>query len=271
MTKRALEIVERGSGEPLVVIPGVQGRWEYSRGLVEALAQHYRVVTFSLGDERARGPEPVHGMDVLASQVDEALDRIGAPQAAIVGVSFGGLVALHYAATRPARTRALVMFSAPGPRWHLRPRHAFYARLPWLLGPLFVVEAPFRLRQEVKAAFPDRRSRMAYVRQQVWTALTAPVSLSRMAARGLLIGRYDRVADCARVACPTLVVQGDEHIDDVTGSGGTADYQRLIARATLATVPRTGHIGTVTKPAECAGLVRAFLHTTTGNNRESAA
>lgn len=271
MTRRTLDIVERGSGEPLVVIPGVQGRWEYSRGLVDALAQHYRVITFSLGDERASGPEPVDGMDVLASQVDEALDHIGVTAAPIVGVSFGGLVALHYAATRPARTRALVMFSAPGPRWHLRPRHAFYARLPWLFGPLFVAEAPFRLRQEVKAAFPDTRSRLRYVRQQIWTSLTAPASLSRMAARGLLIGRYDRVADCARVSCPTLIVHGDEQIDHVTGSGGTADYQQLIAGAALATVPRTGHIGTVTKPAECAGLVHDFLHSTTGNRRDSAA
>ena len=62
------------------------------------------------------------------------------------------------------------------------PRHAFYARLPWLFGPLFVAEAPFRLAQEVKAAFPDTRSRLRYVRQQVWTSLSAPASLSRMAA-----------------------------------------------------------------------------------------
>lgn len=271
MNKVALEIVERGSGEPLVVIPGVQGRWEYSRGLVDALARHYRVITFSLGDERAPDSEQVHGMDVLASQVDEALDRIGAAQAPIVGVSFGGLVALHYAATRPARTRALVMFSAPGPRWHLRPRHAYYAKHPWLFGPLFVAEAPSRLRQEVIAAFPDWRARTAYVRRQLWTSLTAPASLSRMAARGLLIGRYDRVADCALVSCPTLIVHGDEQIDHVTGSGGTADYQQLITGSTLATVPNTGHIGTVTKPAECAGLVHDFLHSTTGHRRESAA
>jgi len=31
-------IVERGAGPPLVLIPGVQGRWEYSRGIVDALA-----------------------------------------------------------------------------------------------------------------------------------------------------------------------------------------------------------------------------------------
>ena len=68
MTK-PFEIVERGTGAPLVLIPGVQGRWEYSRALVNALARCYRVVTFSLCDERAgtSGQQPI---DVFADQVE---------------------------------------------------------------------------------------------------------------------------------------------------------------------------------------------------------
>ena len=41
-------IVERGSGPPLVMIPGLQGRWEYQRGTIDALAASFRVITFSL-------------------------------------------------------------------------------------------------------------------------------------------------------------------------------------------------------------------------------
>ena len=73
MAKEAFEIVESGHGAPLVLIPGVQGRWEYSRGIVEALARFYRVITFSLCDERTRsgGSGGCH-IDVFADQVEAA-------------------------------------------------------------------------------------------------------------------------------------------------------------------------------------------------------
>ena len=262
-------IVERGAGPPLVLIPGVQGRWEYSRGIVDALASFYRVITFSLCDERLSQAEP--RIDVFAEQITRALDRLDIEQAAVVGVSFGGLVALRFAATRAERTSALVMISAPGPQWHLRPRHERYARLPWLFGPVFLVEAPFRLGREVRAALPGWPARLKYLANQLTTLVSAPASVSRMASRARLIAPYDRVADCARVTAPTLVVQGDESLDHVTGSGGTAEYSRLITGARLVRMPDTGHLGSVTQPRRCADLVRRFLIDTIKDTHHSAA
>ncbi len=263
-------IVERGAGAPLVLIPGIQGRWEYSRALVTALARSYRVITFSLGDERAgrTGPQPI---DVFADQVESVLDRLGVERAAIVGVSFGGLVALRFAAVRPHRTAALTMVSAPGPRWHLRPRHDIYARLPGLFGPLFLIESPFRLRKEIQAALPDWRARLAYLREQAGIVAVARVSLARMAARARLIGSYDRVADAAAVTAPTLIIQGDDALDHVTGYGGTAEYARLIAHARHGQLDRTGHLGSVTRPDECAALIHQFLVDTKKDSRDSSA
>lgn len=268
---RSPAVVVRGDGPPLVLVPGVQGRWEYSRGLVEALAAQYRVVTFSLCDERgARAGAPP--FDVFADQVAAAMDASGVECAPIVGVSFGGLVALRFAATRgPGRAAALAMISAPGPRWHLRPRHEFYARLPWLFGPIFLLESPWRLRREVLAALPGWSDRARYLREQARTVGTAPVSLARMAARGRLIGRYDRVSDARRITVPTLVLQGDPALDHVTGSGGTHEYAGLIPNAALVTMERTGHLGSVTRPAECAAIIHRFLVDATKDTRHSAA
>src|SRR4051794_20530575 len=167
MTRTDFQIVERGTGAPLVLIPGIQGRWEYSRALVDALAPFYRVITFSLCDERTPAGAP--RIDVFADQAERAIDRLGIEQVAVAGVSFGGLVALRYAASRTDRTAALVMVSAPGPSWHLRPRHEWYARLPWLFGPLFLAETPFRLRREVLAAVPEWPARLNYLSEQLKT------------------------------------------------------------------------------------------------------
>lgn len=271
MKDTSFDIVERGAGEPLVLIPGIQGRWEYSRDVVEALSRFYRVITFSLVDERASAGTGISGIDVFAGQVESALDRLEIRSAAIVGVSFGGLVALRVAATRPARTGALVMISAPGPQWHLRPRHDIYARMPWLFGPLFVVETPWRLRREIVAALPEWPARRRYLWEQLRTIATARVSLSRMAARARLIASYDRVADCAAVVAPTLIVMGDEALDHVTGSGGTAEYARLISNVRLERMMRTGHLGSVTQAAECADIVRRFIVDANKDSHHSAA
>jgi 3-oxoadipate enol-lactonase len=269
MSRKQFQIVERGAGAPLVLIPGIQGRWEYSRALVDALAPFCRVITFSLGDERVSGAVPQ--IDVFADQAARAIDRLGIERAAVAGVSFGGLVALRFAATRADRTSALVMLSAPGPQWRLRPRHEWYSRLPWVFGPVFLAEAPFRLRQEVMAALPEWPARLRYLSAQLKTFASARVSVSRMAARARLITSYDRVADCARVTAPSLIVQGDESLDHVTGSGGTAEYARLIRGARLVRMPHTGHLGSVTQPERCADLIRRFLVDTIKDTHHSAA
>lgn len=263
-------VVVQGDGPPVVLIPGVQGRWEYSRGLVDALSVRHTVITFSLCDERTATPDG-GPLDVFADQAVAAMQQMGIERAAVVGVSFGGLVALRVAARHPDRVSALVMVSAPGPRWHLRPRHDAYARVPWLFGPIFLAETPWRLRREVATALPDWGARLRYLRAQAHTVATAPVSLARMAARARIIGRYDRASDCARVSAPTLIVQGDLHLDHVTGHGGTHEYANLISRATLATLADTGHIGSVTRPAACAELIDHFLSTRTQDARHSAA
>ena len=43
-----MQIIDRGSGPPLVLVTGIQGRWEYLLPAVEALSRHLRVLTFSL-------------------------------------------------------------------------------------------------------------------------------------------------------------------------------------------------------------------------------
>src|SRR4029077_17444657 len=106
-----MEIVDCGSGAPVVVIPGVQGRWEWMKPGIDALAQRGRVITFSLADEpsaHARFDESAgfwNYVDQARAQLDEArLDR-----ASICGVSYGGLIAAAFAARYPARVSSLVL------------------------------------------------------------------------------------------------------------------------------------------------------------------
>lgn len=235
---------------PLVLIPGIQGRWEYMRQTVDALSKDFHVLTYSLKGRT---------IEDYTAQVSRALDQQRIDRAVICGVSFGALVALRFAAAVPQRTLALVMASPPGPGWHLRPRHRMYTRLPWIFGPLFLAETPFRLRAEMSVALPDWRDRWDFNRRALGTFMFAPMSPAAMAARARLIEELDTRADCGRVAAPTLIITGERHLDHVVPAEGSSEYVQLIAGARGVVLERTGHAGTMTRPDAFAAMVRKFV------------
>ncbi|HZT75115.1 MAG TPA: alpha/beta hydrolase [Vicinamibacterales bacterium] len=235
-----------------MLIPGIQGRWEYMRSTVDALSPHFDVRAISL-DATARS------LDDYVAQVSDALDRASIDRAVVCGVSFGGLVALRFAATQPSRTQALVLASTPGPDFALKPRHRFYARLPWIFGPLFLAETPWRLRREIAVALPDRAARRSFRLASIATFCRVGVSLPATATRARMFGRTDAAADAARVTAPTLVVTGERDLDYIVPADGSIAYAQLIPGARAVVLERTGHIGSVTRPQAFAALVHDFV------------
>jgi pimeloyl-ACP methyl ester carboxylesterase len=256
----AMRIIDRGSGIPVVLVPGVQGRWEFFAPAVDALAKSFRVITFSLcGELGSPRIERDRGIDSFADQIEAALDARSIDRAVICGVSFGGVAALRFAATRPDRTAALVLVSTPGPGFHLKKRHQLYARLPWLFAPVFLAETPRRLRREIARAIPTPRARIRFALWQLRTCVRAPVMLGRMAERAGIIGTVDFAREAARISSPTLVVSGDPGLDHVVPPDTTSAYARLIENATAVTFASTGHLGCVTRPEKFAAIVGDFV------------
>jgi 3-oxoadipate enol-lactonase len=267
---------ERGNGPALVVIPGLQGRWEYLRPAIDALSQSFRVLTFSLDDADRKAPVRLkpdttetgaRGLDRYADRVAAVMAHAGVERATICGVSFGGLIAVRFAALYPKRCDALVLASTPRPRLRLRRRHELYLRAPWILGPFFLAETPFRLHAEIVAAIPDAAARRRFTMRSLRTVVAAPVSLGRMAARARMIVHEDVTPDCGRITAPALVVTGEAGLDHVVPIEGSSEYLRLIPNARAATIERTGHLGTITRPEAFAAIVREFV---AGPTRRSA-
>jgi pimeloyl-ACP methyl ester carboxylesterase len=254
-----VHIIDRGSGMPLVLVPGLPGRWEYFAPTIDALARSFRVITFSLCGELGCPRIDAHrGMDNFADQIAAALDGRGIDRAIICGISFGGVAALRFAAEQPCRTTALVLASTPGPGWHLKKRHQLYARFPWVFAPAFFAETPRRLRREIAAAIPGHAARLRFAMWQLRTIVRAPVMLPRMATRAELIATVDFAREAARISVPTLVVSGEPGLDYVVATNTTSAYAGLIQDARSVTFADTGHIGSVTRPDGFAAIIREF-------------
>jgi pimeloyl-ACP methyl ester carboxylesterase len=259
-----MHIVDVGSGEPVVLIPGLHGRWEYTHRAVAALAASCRVIAFSLADEPGTECpfDPARPIPSYVEQVARALDQARIPAAALCGISFGGIVALQFAAEHPERVSALVLASTPGPHWTLDPEQAMHVKHPRLTAPIFFARMPQRLRPEIVRALPNTRDRARLGWDAMRTLVSAPVSPSRMAARARAIEKQHAV-NLAALKIPTLVIVGESALDRVVPVAGTTEYARLIAGARLECLEGTGHQGSITKPDAFAGLVSNFVRSVT--------
>ena len=89
---------------------------------------------------------------------------------------------------------------------------------------------------------------------------------TRMAARARFLSRVEVQPDCARITAPTLVVTGERELDYVVPVDASSAYTHLIRGARTATIERTGHLGSVTRPDRFASLVHDFIRTSVGSD-----
>lgn len=100
-----------GQGHPLVLIHAISagaGMWSAQ---IERFSRDHRVIVF---DARGVGRSgPIRGWrrarDQMADDVARLLAHLGEERATICGVSFGGVIAQHFAARHPTRVERLVV------------------------------------------------------------------------------------------------------------------------------------------------------------------
>ena len=251
-----MNIFDRGTGTPVVLIPGIQGRWEWMRPAVDVLSRYCRVITFSLADEPTSGArfDDAAGIWSYVQQVDEVLVEKGIRAATICGVSFGGLIAASFAARHPEKVSALVLSSAIPPSWKPDARAEFFMRSPLLLSPLFCIGS-LRMCPEIFAArgvLPGA----AFAAQHAATVLMHMFKPRLMARRARLVASLDIERELARVRCPVLVMTGESALDRVVPVALTREYHRIWPHAVEAVLARTGHLGLIT---EARGIREAGL------------
>lgn len=107
-----LFVEEVGSGEPLVLVHGAWGdhfEWAFVQPM---LAERCRVIVYDRRGHSASGPAVGSVADDVADLANLIENRVGGP-AFVYGSSFGGILALRLAATRPDLVRAVCAHEPP--------------------------------------------------------------------------------------------------------------------------------------------------------------
>lgn len=118
-----LHYVERGEGEPLILIHGSLADlsyWEWSNQIAP-LAEHFRVIAYSRRYNHPNRNEPGevgdHSSVVEAGDLLALLDGLGIASAHIIGHSYGAYTALVFALDHPGRVLSVTLAEPPILSW----------------------------------------------------------------------------------------------------------------------------------------------------------
>jgi proline iminopeptidase len=265
----SLLVRELGSGPPLVVLHGGPGaEHDYLLASFAVLADEYRLHFY---DQRGGGgsltPRPSrirwrdHVDDLEALRQRWSIERV-----AIVGYSWGGLLALLYAVMHPDRVRALALV-APAAGWgdyHRRFKEEFSRRSN--------SEVVRRVRTELEAsglavrdpgAYRQRRFELsvaAYFRDPL-DAVEVPAFSVQLQAqqatwtslRGFGPGLRRRLG---ALQVPALILHGRH---DPIPMAWAEELASVMPRARLAVLEKSGHVPYLEEPERLFGEIRRFL------------
>lgn len=250
-------IYEGGEGDPVVFLHSAGGITP-SDPLVNALAAERRVIA-----PRHPGfvdPEEISELrDVhdLALYHDELFNGLGLETAAVVGHSFGGMVAAELAAHFPRRVSKLVL-AAPVGLWNDEyPMADLFTAFPFSIHDLLWGDH----------ASPEAQQAMADMARSIAEqgAEDPMVAMLLRTLPGLItLGKYvwpipDRGLSrrLRRITAPTLIVWGEK--DKLLPSRYADDFVARIPDARVEFIPDAGHMAPYERTDQFVRLVSDFL------------
>jgi pimeloyl-ACP methyl ester carboxylesterase len=256
-----------GSGDPIVLIPGLGLDHFYFQYAIPELQRHFRVLAY---DPRGTGesdrPPGEYSMELWADDLQQLLATLGIARAHVVGSSLGGCVAFELLRRAPALAQSLILVAAFSEldralEINFRMRIAVIERLGmgdvirdhvllWTLSREFIATERGARAADALVASLARNDPKLYVE-----FLKAILRFGRVLPGQE--GQPKPTASLGSITAPTLVVVGDRDI-----LTPVAFSQRIVEgmpHAELAVIERCGHITFIEQPEENTRLIAEFV------------
>lgn len=247
-----IRLHRNGQGTPLVMLHCL-GITHHLWDCLSGLAERYTLISYDLpGHGETPVPATPYGIEDLSAQLSAVLKREGIPRAHIIGISLGGLIAQHIAATEPSMVDRLVLCDTT-------PRYTDEARANWAV--------------RAAAARRDGPASLLPMIEQIWftpafvAAEPPAVKLVRDTFRACsgegyalaceALGAADLRSLAPRIAAPTLVICGSEESDAFKDAARWLGEH--IAGARVEFMAQGAHASVLEQPVVTERLVREFL------------
>lgn len=246
-----------GSGTPLVAIHGFELDHRSMLPLEEMVdgswSRHYVDLPWAAGavDRRAGGSE-----EVAAGVVETLRAHLGGSPFAVVGCSYGAMIARHVAHELRAQVLGLATLVGVFEPEHARrevPRHEVVEPDPSVLAQAGALRADF----EELAVVQSRSALSAFERHVLPGQRGADPAVVERVAASYALPEVPEVAHPAPFVAPSLHVFGRQ--DAVTGSEDGWRTREHYPRGTYVVLDAAGHNLLIERPAVVGALVRDWL------------
>ncbi len=248
----------QGSGEALILIPGfASGAWSWS-WQIEDFANAFRVITFDpRGISRSKiGDDETVSIPSISDDIVALLDELDIDGAHVLGISFGGFVALDLALRFPERVKRLALASTSfgGPK-HVAPSMQVLAAFASTDG----LNTAERIRKYLTVAFSPKFvetngeavNRFCELREKNYVSREIYMQQLQAALT------FDVEGQISGISADTLIVTGDN--DVVVPTANSRNLAAAIPNARLEIISGSGHMAFVEKAAEFNRLVMEFF------------
>jgi 3-oxoadipate enol-lactonase len=239
---------------PLVLLHGVGADGRMLAAVADRLGDVTHAVIWNLPGYHGKPLDRPLAFRGIAAALASDLDARGVTRAVVLGHSIGGMVAQEFAATFPQRVRALIL-SATTPAFGSRDGAFQRQFLDDRLAPL---EAGCTM-AELAPRFAPGLVGSGAASDAAPTAARLMGELPEATFRAALacLVTFDRRADLARIAVPTLLIAGDE--DTNAPLKTMTRMAETIPGARLEVLAGIGHLAPLECPDRYADIVRRFL------------
>jgi pimeloyl-ACP methyl ester carboxylesterase len=241
-----------GGGPPLLYLHGPWGLAP-DRGFIAELARTHTVHAPRFPGTTPGDPEAVHKLDSWLDLVvyhGELLDRLKLEALAIVGHSFGGLMAAEFAAASPKRAAKLVLIDPVGLWRDDRPVKNWMVLSDRERRPSLFADPEGEAAKRFFGVPSEASARIDTLAQFIWSQACTGKFVWPVPDRGL----KHRIH---RINAPTLVVWGKA--DRIAAQDYAQEFAKRIAGAEVALIDGAGHLPHLEQPAAVIAAVPRFL------------
>jgi len=249
--------LEGGSGETVILLHGIFAEKDHWVDFARELTPGYRVIAPDIPGfgESSRLADQSYQYAPQVERLHALVQQLGLRQFHLAGNSMGGTIAALYAAKYPGEVLSVAFIGAP---------HGIRSpKLSELEQRVAQGEAPLIARNEAEFA---GMMKMLFVEPPFLPRpilLDAQASAIRNAASNLRLWEdqrrdgYQLQAALPHLKVPTLALWGEQ--DRVFDISGLAVLGSLLPAAEQVTLPATGHLPMMERPAETATRYKVFL------------
>jgi pimeloyl-ACP methyl ester carboxylesterase len=258
-----------GTGFPVIFIHGFGSKQEIWKPQIKELSIKYKTITFDLrGTGKSDRPNYLYSMKMFIDDIISLMNFLQIQKTHLIGRSFGGMIAQHFALYYPERLDKLILiatnYGKPDTEWveilknnrleeikllKISPEQAFWNKSKWVFHQKFRK----KLMENPKKKYFNLFSAEDLIKESTINP-SRPQDIINQAEA---LKTHYTLEHLERIQNKILLIAGSH--DRLTPKSVMIDMQKKIPNCTLKIIENAGHFMTLSRASEVNKIILNFL------------